>query len=422
MDDQEYKKFEVIIILDGPNRQAGKELKKLIKEYPEMDVSYFVIEHSGVCAARNEATKHAKGDYLAYPSPDCWYYPGSLRIFANEFEDPKITRVWGLYDPVRNGEVMLPVGAAPIGSDREVWYPSFKYSNFADCSFPVKKEINVPFDVNCKSLNDWEHNVRMLKKDNFSGKGWKYIPEHFFACEAPVKGGLSDDSHQNWIERKRYIQEVNGITPGDLCVTSLGAPTHAFSVAEKLDAEYLPMPSFKSHNYKGVYLLGFYTREGGGAHVTQSHMDVFEKNKGKNIIHWIGTDILDLYWTCSFMKLKAIREWMEEKKVINLCECDYTQKELKEIGIDAKIVPIPPEKLYKPIPLPEKFTVGVYLPGAESYKPELIFEVIEGCPDIDFILFGNNATKGQKGDNWKDLGYIDYDELMPQVSCNLRIT
>ena len=143
MDDQEYKKFEVIIILDGPNRQAGKELKKLIKEYPEMDVSYFVIEHSGVCAARNEATKHAKGDYLAYPSPDCWYYPGSLRIFANEFEDPKITRVWGLYDPVRNGEVMLPVGAAPIGSDREVWYPSFKYSNFADCSFPVKKEIRM---------------------------------------------------------------------------------------------------------------------------------------------------------------------------------------------------------------------------------------------------------------------------------------
>ena len=101
---------------------------------------------------------------------------------------------------------------------------------------------------------------------------------------------------------------------------------------------------------------------------------------------------------------------------------DFTQKELAEVGIKAKVVPIPPDKLYTPMPFPEEFSVAIYLPPRDLFQPELMFEVIRSMPDVKFYLFGDDAKKGESGDNWEHLGYIDFDEWMPKWSMNLRIT
>jgi hypothetical protein len=42
-------------------------------------------------------------------------------------------------------------------------------------------------------------------------------------------------------------------------------------------------------------------------------------------------------------------------------------------------------------------------------------------PDIEFKFFGDETKKG-KYDNVEHLGWIDMDEWMPKLSCNLRIT
>jgi hypothetical protein len=175
------------------------------------------------------------------------------------------------------------------------------------------------------------------------------------------------------------------------------------------------MPSFKPHNYKMVYLLGFYPEK------AQFHMDVFQRNKGKNVIHWIGTDILQMHWNCSFQKLKSLRKFFKDNKVIHLCEADFTQKELAELGIKAKVVPIPPKKLYEYMPLPDEFSVGIYAPSSDLYNEELMMEVVRSLPDVKFYFFGNKDRK-DKGENWEHLGYIDMDEWLPKMSCNLRVT
>ena len=393
LNEQDYKEFEWVLTFDGKNPKGEKLIKKVIKKYPDMRISYYTIKHAGVCAARNNSAKYAKGDYLVFTSPDCWFYPETLRIWANAFEaDPKINRVWGKYDILQdNGEIAYAIGNAPIGQDGKVWYPAFKWSPYADASFPIRKEAFIPWDVDCHSLNDWEWSVRLLAQDDYKGDDWLYIDQSFFLAEAPQPKGLSFDSHANWEERKKYIQEKNGIKVSDICVTSLGAPGHAFAVTEMLNGEYLRMPSFKKHHYKMVYLLGFFTREDPQqpGFVTRTHMDVFKGNKGVSVIHWIGTDILDLFWHNSFAKLKAIKAWMKREKIINLCECKETQKELAEIGIDAKIIPIPPKKLFTPMPLPDEFTVGVYLPAGDpaKYKEREVWEVIRSLPDIKFYIF-----------------------------------
>jgi hypothetical protein len=175
------------------------------------------------------------------------------------------------------------------------------------------------------------------------------------------------------------------------------------------------MPSFKPNNYKAVYLLGFYV---GGI---EGHMQVLQGAK-KKIIHWIGTDIYQLGHTLSVTTWKDLLKYFKDEKIIHLSEADFTHKELKELGINSKVVPIPPSKLYKPIPLPEKFTVGIYdNPTQDMYNRELMEHVARSLPDIEFKFFGNPRKIGSYN-NVENLGWVDMDEWMPKLSCNLRVT
>ena len=70
-----------------------------------------------------------------------------------------------------------------------------------------------------------------------------------------------------------------------------------------------------------------------------------------------------------------------------LAEADFTQKELKELGIDSDVVAIPPKKLYEPTPLPEKFAVAIYLNRLQNanahdfHREELSLEVARAMPE-----------------------------------------
>jgi len=256
---------------------------------------------------------------------------------------------------------------------------------------------------------------RMLLKDNFEGERFKFIRKSFFLTDPPQKGGLSADSDSNWIERVEYVREKNGLPISDVCVCSLGAPYHGVNTAKLLGYDYLPMPSFKPNNYKAIYLLGFYPSG------IEGHMQVLHNAK-KKIVHWIGTDIYQLGHSLSVATWKELLGYFKKENIIHLAEADFTQKELKELGIRSKVVPLPPAKLYNPIPLPEKFTVGIYEnPTQSMYSEELMDHVARSLPDMDFKFFGNPQKKG-KYNNVEHLGWVDMDEWLPKLSCNLRIT
>jgi hypothetical protein len=345
-------------------------------------------------------------------------------VWANVFETkPHINRVWGTYDLVdAQGNKFGAVSGVPTYPNGKVWYKGFKYTNYCDSSFPIRREAYIEWDTTVKSLNDWDWVIRQLQRDNFEGNDFEYIAHSFFLAEAPEPGGLSDDSHQNWLERTDYIRNKNGLPKSDICVVSLGAGHHGFHIAEKLGADYLPMPSFKPHRYKMIYLIGFYTAEAGGVPVTASHMQVFDNFKGKKVIHWVGTDILQLRWNCSFEKLKALREWFKKEKIIHLSEAEFTQKELAEVGIKTKVIPIPAKKLNDPIPLPKDFSVAIYAPKSPMYNFPFMEEIVRSMPDIQFYFFGDDSKKGEKGENYEHLGFIDMNEWMPKFSCNLRVS
>jgi len=415
---QEYKTFEWIVVFDGENKKGVKEMQKI------KWASSYTIEHGGAPKARNFGQTKAKGDYYVFLDSDKYLYPESLRMWANAFENPKINRVWGTYDIVTDQGVQNGFGTAITFPSGKVWYPSFKSSNYCDSTFPIRATSYIPWDESLKSLQDWDWAIRQLKRTDFQGDDWEYINHSFFAGEDVRDGGISQDSHKNWIDRSDTVRNKNGIPKSDICVVSLGAQHHGFHIAEKLNADYLPAPSYKPHKYKLIYLIGFYTREDPQNPITTlSHMTVFKDTNAKKVIHWIGSDVVHLRRDCSFEKIKAIKNWMKREKVINLSEIDFIQKELNEVGIKTKVVPIPPKELNREMPLPKDFKVAIYDNSANPmYNTELMERVIMAMPDIKFYFFGDELNKGKKGKNYEHLGYVDMKEWMPKFSCNLRVS
>ena len=403
-----------------------KYLLKQLKKYPNLDVKYETQEWGGAPKARNRACEMGDGEYVTYLDPDVYLYSQTLRQWANAFEsNPDKDVVWGFYDIYISEERKEAVGGrVPLNNDGEPEYYAFRSSNYMSGANPIRRKAIIGWDETVKSLQDWDMWMRMLLKDNFKGDKFFFIAQSFFATEPPKEGGLSNDSSKNWKERVKYIREKNGIPAPDTVISSLGAPFHAINTAKLLGADYLPMPSFKPNDYKTVYLLGFYTAENPESPgVTRDHMQVFTNHKGRKIIHWIGTDVSQMHWKNSFQKLKAITNWFKSNKIIHLTEAKHTHREMKELGVESKIVPLPPATLYEPMPLPKKFTISVYdNPTQDMYKVELMKEVALSMPDIDFKFFGNPKTKGNIEGNVEHLGWVDMGELIKETSCNLRVT
>ncbi len=75
------------------------------------------------------------------------------------------------------------------------------------------------------------------------------------------------------------------------------------------------------------------------------------------VIHWVGSDITALY------NDRRLRRFCQQPHVHNLAEVDWTIDELRRLGIDATLAPLPPRlPASRPEPLPDRFTILLYLP------------------------------------------------------------
>lgn len=423
--EQDYKNFEVIFVHNSPNGEGKKFLhmedsptKNFPNQIIELDAGYDKkLGNGNHCRAFNYGAKHASGDYLLFLDPEVYLYPGILREYKNKFEEnPDVAFVYGHYDIEGIGRI-----SGRTFSEYELYC-----ANYISGAYPVRKEAFKGWDPEIKSLQDWD---MWLSVVDAGGKGL-FFEMPCFTTAPPEQGGISHDSATNWLDRYNKVRIKHGRPSSETVVTSLGAPFHATNTAEILGVDsrvHNNIHTTKENDYKNVYLLGFYPEGWDG------HMRLFyplgdlskDPLPGKKIIHWIGTDIFNMMHKLSWMAVKNITTFLNDKdfNFIHLTEAQHTHDELKELGIDSQIIPLPTKDIRKVSPLPKKFTVGVYInPTQDMYFESFMYEIADAMPDIQFKFFGNNNMKDKVEKNKEWVGWVDMKEFLPTISALVRLT
>ena len=420
-----WDRMELIWVENGSTDDSWKEMNDLYNKLGKnrrANIKLVQVKEANRCSAINEGVKSATGRYWSFLPSDSALFPGAARTWVESLDEfPEYGFLYGGY------RLAPPHGGVYTSEKFDPYF--LRQYNYIDGSFPIKSELypywnNGGHDPTIKSLNDWDFWLAVVLGEDKKGSGIKglYRPEIFFETLPPQPGGLSDDSHQNWLERTKTIKDKWGIVESAICVTSPGAPFHAKNIAKILGAEFRVAPQHKPHNFKMIYLLGFYPQ------LAPQCSAVFSTHEGKittakKVVHWVGSDIWGLMNT-SLMQVRGLKKQFDLQSLIHLVEFQQTKNEMATLGFDTEIVPLPPAKLYEPIPLPKKFTVAVYMPEQqpEFYYKDLMEEVAHAMPDTDFLFFGNRFDLS-KNKNIQHVGYIEeMDKFIAECSAIVRMT
>jgi glycosyltransferase involved in cell wall biosynthesis len=413
--DQDYPEVEIIVVNDSPDPSADE----VLKAFSEVKTTCTGPEPMGAPYARNLAYSMSTGDYISFLDPDTYLLPGAIRAWSEAFdENPDCGFVYSGYK-IKGLEGFYP---------SEPFDPYFlEINNYINGMNPMRREVfpSNGWDVNCKSLQDWDLWLRIIK----SGVKGYYLGDKvfYYETEPPKKQGISADSHNNWLARKEYIQKKLNLPVRDICITSLAAPEHARRISKLMGIDYCywEMLSLKPHKYKLVYLLGMFPGNGSRNFVPfYSNESLTFKPNLKCVIHWIGTDIVHMRTMATFQQLQALVTGYN-KRFTQFCQSESNQKELKELGIKAELLPLPVEvPIIKAFDMPVEFTVAIYDHGQsreDVYCKALMSDIVKSCPDIKFIFFGEEHNIG-KENNYQFLGRVNIDDVIKQSSCLLRIT
>ena len=145
------------------------------------------------------------------------------------------------------------------------------------------------------------------------------------------------------------------------------------------------------------------------------------------VVHWIGTDVL------SFSKEKTSKGWRNritrmlvyDRTKIHISDSRYLLDELKQLGIDASVVCLFPERIEADVvPLPKKFTVLSYWPNyaKDYFSADIIYRLARDFPQIEFRILKATGDPTISLDNLKFLGpRDDMENVYAQASVLIRL-
>ncbi len=424
--DQDYPNIEVIIVPNGGDKEAEQMATEFAKERSGWKV--VPVEEKGACNARNVGFKESTGEIVSFFNSDYIAKVGMVRTWIDALlKHSDCGFVYGAYEYSSGNKTYDKEKREIHFQNRDVyWSKEFdvyqlEIANYIDCGFPLWRKHVVSWDSDVKSLQDWDFWLRVVK----SGVQGHYLGREIsFIALPPRLKGLSHDSTDNWLERVRFVKEKNGIPERDICVASIGAPFHGTEIAKMLGADYRDDTFHKPHEYKALYMIGWYMKPG-EAH--NGHSTILNRFlKSKRIVHFVGADI---YWLRKF-SVEKIREWAGAMKIACnhiLCENEAARDELRDYGIEAKIVPIPPYTDLTVTPLPRDFTVALYLTDRsdfDKYLQQHTLSIVRAMPDVKFLGYGDADLSGFKAKNFEHLGKLnrkEWEKFVYENSAYLRL-
>lgn len=173
---QTFRNFEAIIIDDG----SIDNTIAIAKEAIEMDCRFEIIKqkNKGVSEARNKGINISQGDYIMFLDSDDWIEGNTLEILYKELKlNNSDYIIFGIIEDYWNGGILYKSKIDSINNKIEIEVSEMnKYFIYlfnsinlaAACNKLIKtsivKENNLKFNTNMILYEDFEFNLRVLKK------------------------------------------------------------------------------------------------------------------------------------------------------------------------------------------------------------------------------------------------------------------
>jgi len=405
--DQDFKDYEIICVLDGPDETT----EAIVRSFP--GVKCEVIEHAGAPAARNKGFALSSGSIVIFSDSDVYWNPGVFRKFNELFsKEPDLAFAYGGYR-------WTDMDGAHVPHDFDPYL--LTVTNYIDTGNPVRREWVDRiggWDESLARWQDWDFWLRIVK---LGGKG-KRLEEITRQTDFPKKGSISGTD--NYAPTYHVVKKKHGIPSRDVCVTSIAAHDHGLRIAKMCGWDYWHNPGMLPNDYKAIYLLGMFP-ESVNDHISL-FMDQRTRERRKDtayVIHWIGTDILHMRTMLPFLQIRQLRIMFEKYNVVHLFQTEENAEEMRELGFKGEVLPLPVENKFEIYPMPKNFTVAVYDHGGidEKWHKWVVMEIAKAMPHVRFLFFGNkHAVGSERNTTW--LGKQPIQDIIRQSSALLRLT
>ncbi len=184
LENQEYKKFEVLLIDDGSKEECAQLIDSLCR-ISRLNIQVFHIKHRGVSYARNYGIIHSKGEYIGFVDADDYVFPNMLDDAARVLEEKEYHVIYGLIKYQKNGEFIQQSTKAELkykqintclkyklynhmfNGEQKEFITQFGYIGRGPVAKFIKRQFCLQnlFDVSLEFGEDEEWNLRILSQD-----------------------------------------------------------------------------------------------------------------------------------------------------------------------------------------------------------------------------------------------------------------
>lgn len=328
--DQSFKAFEVICVFDGPD----PDLEAVASRFK---VQSLVIEHGGAPKARNAGFEKSKGRYVSFWDCDTYAKPEMAGRWMQEFERTGADFVYSGYEWVNEGG----------GYDSEPFDAySLESGNYISTMFPVKREFVPGFDESLKAAQDWDYWLRIVK----AGAKGSFIQGYGFVTEGSGPGSVS---YEGWsTERRdetiRIVREKNEIPDRKVTFCSMRYNTKALHLAKICGGDFYKPSGYRMDHYDLVFNLGY------GPFIRFDEA----KKSAVRVHYWMPWDVECLF-QIAYKTAKETIRLANEEITHHFTNDILCKKKLKELGIEAEVLPLPSDTDEIVTSLPAEFRVLV---------------------------------------------------------------
>lgn len=227
----------------------------------------------------------------------------------------------------------------------------------------------------------------------------------------------------------------------EISFISFKAAYHANKLATLYGHHFFSLPRLEQHIKKKswgsknriLFVVGGYNRANG--YTREEILPLYHRlanAHSKTIVTFAGSDILHVEGMTRAYKTQY-KGFLNRHDVVVAAVGDYMAEEVREaLDLSAEILYMPFNHKFDmtPAELPDKFTVGCYMPhsGVNFYGYDVILEAIKKVPDVEFHFYSlKGFTPNAEEAEIKNLvchkaPVTDMPSFINKMSCGLRIT